>query len=603
MLNMDAPNKSAPLENNLSYWRRVLRPLAWWLLFVLVLASIRLHQHLMAGTYLRFSITVEGKPNPYYGRELVQLDGKEYYSGKLVSLGDHELTISHSKTDTYRKQLFVWYGVTDLGEISLKRSRGLLQIKCDPPAAQLQIEGPEFSTRLTNAPGFKANIPVDNYRVNVTYAYWNAQEEVGVWANGTVTRDYTPRFGGLNLTCNQSGATFELRRRASERPIESGTLPEVIAGLPVGDYRLDLSYHGHEKSENVIVKFGVTNEVKTEFLFGTAAFQTQPAGAAVHDRAGRYLGQTPLTLPELQPGSWTFQLKLAGYEPVTTTLEIAADETQSFRTNLISVGYTSAMRAARNYMTTLDYDQALSALADALLAKSGDADALDLQREASGFAALQKAKAKAGSGNHILAGAYLVEALKFLPGNTEALALQTEYKAREPEQLERERLERLTRAKTFFDSLMAKTPDSQLFETYELKTTKPAKDLLLALGNAMQNQPAPFKLRRCESPQPETFCIRAIQEFNTVLATSTGRRDCYIVGGQTTDNETKIYFKVLEYKAKHNVTMPGLLAFKDDIEFIPIHPSRIPDMNEKLQAQLIEGVTNVTARIQSVIGP
>ena len=118
---------------------------------------------------------------------------------------------------------------------------------------------------------------------------------------------------------------------------------------------------------------------------------------------------------------------------------------------------------------------------------------------------------------------------------------------------------------------------------------------------ALQNEPPTFKVSFINSPQPETFIIRAFQDFNNVL-TSTGRRECCIVGGQSQNDETTIYFKVLEYKAKHNVTMPGLLAFKDEVSFVPIHPSRIPDMDDKLRAQIADGVSNVTARIQSALG-
>ncbi|MCX6893909.1 MAG: PEGA domain-containing protein, partial [Verrucomicrobia bacterium] len=543
---MESPNPSDPSENWLCYWRRVLRPLAWWFLFVLVLYGIRLHQRLMAGTYLSFRVTVEGKPNPYAG-ERIRLDGKNYESGQLVSLGQHQLTISNPKTETYTQKLFVWYGVHDLGKISLKRSQGVLQIICDPPAARLQIQGPEFSTQLTGANGFNATVPTDNYRVSATYTHWNDQMDVGVPANATASREFAPRFGALDITCNQSSATFELRRKENESAIESGPLPVVIPGLPAGNYRLHLAYHGHEKTESVIVKFGTTNQIKTEFAFGTAALETRPAGAAVHDRAGRYLGQTPLTLPELQPGSWTFQLKLAGYEPVMTTLEIAADETQSFRTNLVSVGYTGAMRAARGYMKTADYDRALSALGDALLAKPSDAAASELQLEASGQAAIQKARALANTGNYIEAGTLLTAALLALPGNAEALELQPEYKKHEPEQLERIRLERLSRVRNLFDALMVQAPASALFETREIKTAKPAKDIQVALNNALQSDPPagqpPVKIVRYTSPKPETFYIETVQEFSTVLATSAGKRCCYIVGGQTKDDETQILFK------------------------------------------------------------
>src|ERR1035441_19643 len=57
----------------------------------------------------------------------------------------------------------------------------------------------------------------------------------------------------------------------------------------------------------------------------------------------------------------------------------------------------------------------------------------------------------------------------------------------------------------------------------------------------------------------------------------------------------------MEYEAKHNVSMRGLLAFRDDIDYIPIHPTTITNMTDKLKAQLQAGVSNLTVRIQGAI--
>jgi tetratricopeptide (TPR) repeat protein len=479
----------------------------------------------------------------------------------------------------------------------------VFQIKCDPPALRLSVKGPEFSTLLTNATDFNETVPTDTYRVHVRYTRWNEEADVLVAANATTAREFAPKFGALDITCNKSGATFELLRKANERAIQSGTLPVVISELPAGNYGLKISYRGQAKTETVTVKFGLTNQIKTEFAFGTAILETRPAEAAVSDREGRYLGQTPLTLSELQPGSWTFQLKLPGYEPATTTLEIAANETQSFRTNLISFGYKSAMRAARDHMQTGDYDRALNAVGDALLAKPNDAEAMELQREASGLAAIKKAKALASSGNYIEAGTLLAEALKAVPDNAEVMGLQTEYKKHEAEQLDRARQEGLTRTKTLFDSIMAKSPDAALFETQEVKTAKPAKDLQLAINHALQNGQPPLKVVRSTTPRPETFFIEAVQEFSTALATSAGRRHCFIVGGQTKDDETQILYKVLEYKteAVNKFSLGNLIGAPAAVNYVPLHASRV-QMTEALKTRVQEGTKLISDRIQRAVG-
>ena len=68
------------------------------------------------------------------------------------------------------------------------------------------------------------------------------------------------------------------------------------------------------------------------------------------------------------------------------------------------------------------------------------------------------------------------------------------------------------------------------------------------------------------------------------------------------DDETQIFFKVLEYKTKHNVGIQGALNFKDTMELIPVDPSRITDFTDKLKAQVEEGKKIVTERIEHAVG-
>jgi hypothetical protein len=128
------------------------------------------------------------------------------------------------------------------------------------------------------------------------------------------------------------------------------------------------------------------------------------------------------------------------------------------------------------------------------------------------------------------------------------------------------------------------------------KTSKPAKDAASAIASALLYGKPVFKINVNRSPQPETYEIVGQQDV------SGGKRHCIIVCGQTRDDETQILFKVMEYKTKHNVTMPALLEFRDDLEYIPIHPSRITNMTDKLKAQVQAGVSNLTVRIQGAIG-
>jgi hypothetical protein len=395
-------------------------------------------------------------------------------------------------------------------------------------------------------------------------------------------------------------ATFQLQA-ADGQLIGDGKLPVTVTGLPPGNYKLAATHHGHQRTETLVVKADTTTSAQFDFQYGTVVFETSPAGVAVVTDNGRNWGETPLTLVELLPGNWNFTLQRSGYQSVTVSLQVEASQTNFVRTNLVSETYFHAVNTARQYMTAADYDRALQSAGDALAAKPGDASAMTLQHEAAGLGHLQRAKALAYKQDYIAGGKELALALQSLPDNGEIKELIVSYKQQEPEQVERERVERLNRPKKVFDDFSANTPDAKLFESNELKTSKPVKDVVAAIVNALgQVQPA-FTVIGNTSPQPETYAIYANQKDTGILTTS-GYRHCLIVCGQARDDETQIFFKVMEYKAKHNVTMPGLLAFKDDVEFVPIHSSRIPDMTDKLKSQVQAGVSNLTVRIQGAIG-
>jgi hypothetical protein len=76
-----------------------------------------------------------------------------------------------------------------------------------------------------------------------------------------------------------------------------------------------------------------------------------------------------------------------------------------------------------------------------------------------------------------------------------------------------------------------------------------------------------------------------------------------IVGAQTRDDETQILFKVLEYKSEavEKFSIGNWIGAPGNVRYVAIHPSRIVKLSETLQAQLKEGVSNETARIQQAI--
>ena len=135
---------SACPETHQGYWRRVLRPLLWWLLLVLVLLGIHEHQVWIERTRLYCSATMY-ETNVLYDA-VGTLDGHPISSGDNISLGSHQFTITEPKAESFTTNFFAWYGRHDFGKINLKRAMGTLNVTAEPAANIITIIGPEFLT-------------------------------------------------------------------------------------------------------------------------------------------------------------------------------------------------------------------------------------------------------------------------------------------------------------------------------------------------------------------------------------------------------------------------------------------------------------------------
>lgn len=597
---MAMPGTSTRSESRLRYWVRVLRPLSWWFLLVLVLFAIRTHERWMERTRFIFTSAVAGQPD--YSPPYATIDGKPIVSGERVSLGSHRFDLTHPKGVPYSTNLFVWYGGHDFGKVELARRKGTLVVTAEPPAARIAIRGPEFSVTLTNSAGISTSVPTDQYVVEARYQHWENTRLIYVSENVPNTLSIAPKFGALQLSCNQSEATFQLVR-GDDEIMDAGAFPVTVPGLPPGTYSLVAWHHQHRWDVRPEVKSGFTNEIQVEFKYGSAVLETKPPGASVTGKDGHYWGTTPLQLSELQPGVWGFNLRLDNFEAVSALVSVVADTTNTVRTNLISQSFTGAMRAARQAMDTASYDSAIEFLGDALRANPDEPAASSLLREARGLRSIRLAETLGMNGDFIGGGMELQKALTCLPDNQQAKQMVADFRQHEPEQRERMRIERLEQGKKCFDSVLKRFSDSELFSGYEFKTTKPVMEVRRAIVEAMKGQNA-FRYTADIWPTLETFQLEATQEFQTVLATSAGRRNVIIVGARVKDDETQILFKVLEYKTEAQIkfSIGNLIGAPVAVNYVPLHSSRVPNMSDKNRVQLIEGLSNVTASIQFALG-
>lgn len=572
---------------------RVLLPLAWWLILVLILYAYRTHQRLLDQTVLRFSPVLQGQSIDY--EVAASLDGRRVSSGGQIPLGWHTFSISHPKAELYSTNLFIWYGEHRIGEVTLVRQKGTLAIQADPPARLLTVQGPEFSVTLTNSIGVTCPVPTGRYSVSAAYGHWADQRELVVSANSSAVYRFAPRIGNLQVTCSQTNASFELVNANGQR-IEAGDFPSVVKDMPEGNYKLFSSHHGVQREQEVKVKAGILNCCVVEFSYGAAELESEPTDAAVEDKNGRYVGNTPLHLSELQPGRFDFVVRHNGYESGRVSLDIVANETNHSQVALVNSDYLRALNSAREYLQAKNYDRALESAGEALRIKPKDPDAASIENTATKERALRRAQVFQRKGDFASGIDELELALFTLPEDKDLKQLLADFKRREEDRRQRITDEQTSSAMRVFAKTLASNADRDLFETHEIRSSKTVKDVGLAIIDAFRNAQPPFVFNDLKSTEPDTFALEFKQEWSGSL------RQCLIVVGQPRPGETLVVYKVLEYTSGQPVsTLGGFLTVKSSFLLTAIHPSRVPQMTDALQAQVRDGTRIVTRLLQGAI--
>jgi hypothetical protein len=298
--------------------------------------------------------------------------------------------------------------------------------------------------------------------------------------------------------------------------------------------------------------------VPVEFVVGTAQIESTPPGAIVYATNGDRIGETPLELSDMPPQVVRFRLSLAGYEPEEGIVQIVADATNSYRTNLLSTGYVSAMLDARRHQASSNYVAALRDADQALSFRAGDGAAEALRKLASGK----------------------VEEERRL-GEAEA-----------------ERRAQLTRPRETFDLVCGKNADANLFAEHELKTVRPAKEAEAAIVKSLQASPMPFKVSYEGLQAKDTYQLFALQEFSLGILGGY-QRAVLLVVGKTTEGETQILYKVLEYQVQHTIVANGL-AFHDEKKITPV-PQGAARGNALLAAELDGGAKLVEDKVRAAL--
>jgi hypothetical protein len=595
------------METRFAYWRRVLRPLLWWCLLVLVLYGIRLHQRWNAQTHLRFSANVPGQNT--FADTYAEMDGRPYYSGQQLNIGRHKLVVTQQNGYPFTTNMFVWYGPHDLGNIILERTKGTLVVSCSPSAARLIIRGAEFSTTLTNSSGFNSRVPTGNYKVEALYDHWRNADTASITTDGMASKSFTPRFGSVVVAGSHPDIRFELRDLNGEL-MAAGQVPMLISGLPeVSQYKLTSERKDDQKTQMVAVRYGTTNDVQVEFTYGVVTIESKPVGAKIY-RSKKEIGITPLTLNEVRAGSFEFSLAQNEYEPVTASIFVMAQQTNYFSTNLVSIYYTRAMSSAQQAFANQDFGRSMDLATEALTYNPGNIAATNLLLAATFRDHQTKAANLAARGDFAGAITEANLALVMEPENAATKTFLAEYTAKENQRLEAERVQRereaavqLTQQRTRelkedFNSACASYENATTFDSHEYVASNSVTVIGKKISEGLSAARPALRDVNLAFVRPHLFKVTARQ------AMWIGYRDVLIYGSQVRETEVQLRFKVFEYEHPPQINLlGGMVQLNTTVGVTSQDPQTTVEQARQFQKRVRDGVKLVQNIIQQADQP
>lgn len=205
---------------------------------------------------------------------------------------------------------------------------GLILIHSVPSEADIEIEGADRG----RTPQLVSDLPFGRYRVRLSKPGFLPKERE------LLIEDRTPQRLNVNLTSDS--ATLVLSSDPTGAAVllnglDRGRTPCTLDRIPDGENTLELTVEGFANYTRTLrLTAGQTEEVRAVLkpIPGKLTVVSIPGGARIYVD-NQFRGDAPVTLADLEPGSYRVRAEMVGHEPVARTVQIsrASDATEEFR--------------------------------------------------------------------------------------------------------------------------------------------------------------------------------------------------------------------------------------------------------------------------------
>ncbi len=196
--------------------------------------------------------------------------------------------------------------------VSLRRQLGGAEIASRPEGATFELRDGATLIKSGRTPASLPDLPTGQYQLVLKLDGREERDAIEI-SRGEVTEKLIEfGTGHLTVSSNPPGAQILIDGRPA------GTTP-LEQSVPEGTHELVATYRQWPPIQRTVTaRRGQTVEAPFEFITGSVKITSAPGGASVFD-GERELGRTPLPIQGLEPGDVTYELRLAGYKPLTVT--------------------------------------------------------------------------------------------------------------------------------------------------------------------------------------------------------------------------------------------------------------------------------------------
>jgi len=199
-------------------------------------------------------------------------------------------------------------GTTSLS-LNLSPLSGYLSVISSPDGVEVRLDGQVLGV----TPLIGKELSTGNYKLLLVKAdYRSAEASVSVDSSETATVDLTLQylFGSLKISSTPPGARVDLNGS------RVGNTPLTLTKVGLGRHQIRLSLEDYQDQDGeVVIESNKSSELTAtlKIKLGSISLTSDPADALAYLN-GKYVGNTPLSMADLPPGTYDLALTHTGYE-------------------------------------------------------------------------------------------------------------------------------------------------------------------------------------------------------------------------------------------------------------------------------------------------